>query len=196
MKKIEDLPEEIQKKIIQEEASSVTQREILDRLYAEGYTEVTEDNLRGYIKRNRRRITQEASKDNSFNSRTIDYYWDTISQTRNMNTEMYGLFLELRKSPEKKSKNVECPHCHKTVKISVEDYNAIIKTSTAILEQIKHVDKILGRLQNKQSMQLNVNIVDLSKKLQIALPELMENLQRQNIIKILNKKRFRERFQS
>ena len=60
-----------------------------------------------------------------------------------------------------------------------------------LLNQIKHVDAVLGKMQ-KKSLNITYNYVDLSQKLVKVMPELFHNAERKGLIKIIKKRKLKE----
>jgi len=73
--------------------------------------------------------------------------------------------------------------------VQLKSYGTLLKTAEVLLSQIRHVDAVLGKMQ-KKSLNINYNYVDLSKKIGIVLPNLLNTMEKKGIIK-LNKKRLK-----
>jgi uncharacterized protein YtpQ (UPF0354 family) len=71
--------------------------------------------------------------------------------------------------------------------IKIKNYNDLIKIANHLLEQIQHADRCLNRMEKKQ-LNVSVNILDLSKKLTLAMPEILKDLEERNIAKVNHKK--------
>jgi len=195
MKKLEDYGEECQKLAINLHTQAMSANGITDEINAKFDGDLTTEQVKKFLIRSKKKIAIILKEDKSFPQKLVQEYWDTITQLKGMNGEMYNLFLELRKNPDQSNKRVSCPHCNKSFEIFISNYNTLIKTSSTILEEIKHVDKCLGRLKNN-SLKIEYNYNSLTQKISVILPRLLSSkindLQRRGIIKILSKKRFRE----
>jgi len=118
-------------------------------------------------------------------------YFDTLNQINTLNSELWKFFYEIKAEPELKDKIIKCSKCGRSMVFQAQSYGLLLKTAEQILKSIDHVDKVMGKLKG-ENLTINYNIVDMSKKLQIAMPQLFHNAERQGIIRILNKKRLKE----
>lgn len=192
--KIENLGSKAQKDCIKMHVEGQSYNSIALQLSSEYNTDITKEMVEHFLERQKRKIGEEISKDKSgFQDKLVQSYWDTISQLKNINSEMYSLFLDLRKNPEQSRKIVNCPKCRKKIEIEISNYASVIKSANTLLEEIKHVDEILHRI-SRNKLTINISVTDMSKKISYIAPRLMESLEKQHIIKIVNKKRFRQRF--
>ena len=135
-------------------------------------------------------INLEAKNDKEFNEKMVQNYWNTVQQLTEINGKVYSEFLKLSKDPELISKKVECPECEEKFIVQMKSLQSFLKASDVFLAQIKHVDVILGKLSNG-AVNITYNFVDLSKKLTLALPSILDTAQRVGIIKNYNKSRLR-----
>jgi hypothetical protein len=124
----------------------------------------------------------------------VEEYFDTIKQIKSINSEMWKVFYDLKKTPEYKDKIITCNHCHKRLVINIQSYGLLLKAADTILRQIQHVDQVLDRLKTK-SFNVNYNFVDLSKKIAIVMPKMLNDLEKRGIAKIINKRKFKEYYQ-
>jgi hypothetical protein len=188
--KVEKLGEEAQKKAIQWNVEGISHQEIADRLNSEYNSGLNADNVFDFCKRKRNKSIQMLKDDKGLQTQLVQKYFDTIDQIRKINEEMWKLFYEIRKDPELLDKSIDCPHCQKKVKLKVTNYGPLLKAADVILSQIKHVDDLLGKMHKKQ-LNITYNILDLSKKLQIAIPNILENLEKRGIVKV-NKSKLKQ----
>ena len=185
---IEQLGKEAQKKAIKLSIEGLTYSTIADELSKEYNTEISGSNVQEFLKRKKNQTMQILKDDKKFQGKMMDQYFNTIQQLGNLNSELWKFFYELRKNPERKYKIAYCD-CGKKVSIELENYSTLLKTAAEILKQIEHVDKILGRLKQK-SFNISYNYVDLSKKISLIIPKLLNDMEKRGIVKI-NKKRLK-----
>ena len=129
-------------------------------------------------------------EEKNFDFNMAKYHFDTIEQLKALNKEMWGFFLEIKKTPELKDKIIKCTKCGRRLVLQMQSYALLIKTADHLLKQIEHQDKILGRMKDK-GLTINYNFVDLSKKIQNVMPNLMHQAERQGDIRILKKKKYK-----
>lgn len=187
--KIENLGKEAQKKAIKLSVEGLTHQAIADKLSEEFNTEITDINVQDFLKRKRNLTIQILKEDKTFQGKLVEQYFDTVQQIKNLNSELWKFFYELRKTPEYKDKIIICKRCKHRMILNIQSYGLLLKTADAILKQIEHVDRILGKLQ-KKSLNITYNYTDLSKKIAIALPTLLYEFEKKGIVKI-NKKRLK-----
>jgi len=187
--KIEQLGAEAQKKAIKLSVEGLTHQAIADELSKEFNVEISALNIQDYLKRNRNKTIQQLKEEKNFQGKLIDQYFDTVQQIKELNSELWKFFYELRKTPEYKDKIITCKRCHHQMVLNIQSYGLLLKTADQILKQIEHVDKVLGKLQ-KKSFNITYNYTDLSKKIAIALPTLLYEFEKKGIVKI-NKKRLK-----
>lgn len=193
---IKNLGEKACEDCVEWKIAGVTEIEILDRLRAT-YGEsdnITEDTLDYFFRKIAKpKIAAKIRADENFSNKLAQKYFDTVQALNNTHTELMKVFYEIRKDCPEIDKTIECEHCHRKTKIKVKNYGDLIKTANTILEQVKFVQKTLTKMQH-QSLNVNYNILDLSRKLTIAVPEIVQSLVDQKLIKVIAHKRFRERF--
>jgi len=187
--KIESLGAKAQKKVIKLSVEGLSYQTIADELSKEYNTDVTCDEVETFKRRNKNKSLQILKEDKHFQTKLVETYFNTIGQLKDINSEIFKLFYELRKNPDEQEKLISCPNCNKKIVVKLKNYLTLLKTADTLLKQIEHVDKILGRLQ-KKSFNISYNYTDLSKKIAIALPELLYGMEKRGIVKI-NKKRLK-----
>ena len=187
--KVEGLGEKAQKKAIKLSVEGLSHQSVADELSKEYGTEVSLQEVKSFISRNKKKSIQILKEDKKFQGKMLEQYFDTVQQIKNLNSELWKFFYELRKTPEYKDKIIICTKCHHRMILNIQSYGLLLKTAEQILKQIEHVDKILGKLQNK-SFNVTYNYTDLSKKIAIALPNLLHGMEQRGIIKV-NKKRLK-----
>ena len=186
--KIESLGKNAQIKAIKLSVGGQTYQAIADQLSEEYNTELTSDNIQSFVTRNKQKSINLLKEDKKLQTKFAETYFDTIKQLTDVNSEIWKLFYEIRKTPEKRYVSATCS-CGKKVSIEVENYASLLKAAEVILKQIEHVDKVMGKLKQK-SYNINYNYVDLSKKISFILPKLLNNMEKQGIVKV-NKKRLK-----
>lgn len=189
--KIESLGEEAQKLAITGSVEGLSYGAIADKLNEQYQADLTPQTVGSFIKRNKNKSFQILKEDKNFQAKMAKHYFDTLSQLNALNDEMWAFFLELKKNPELKDKIISCTKCGKRLTLQMQSYGLLIKAADHILKQIEHVDKVLGNMKEK-NLTINYNYVDLSKKLTQIFPELAHEMDRQGIIKIIQKKKLRE----
>jgi len=187
---IEQLGAKAQKETIKLSVEGLTSQAIADRLNQKYGSEITYDEVKNFLKRKQKTTAILLKEDKHFQTKMVKTYFDTIQQIRELNSEMWKLFYEIRKDPEYVSKSVECIHCHRKFSVQLKSFQTLLKAADTLLNQIKHVDTVLGRMQ-KKSLSINYNYVDLSKKIGLVMPQLLGNLEKRGLIK-QNKKRVKE----
>jgi hypothetical protein len=192
---IEDL-DGAQEKVVQFYAEGVSFTEIKDRLCDQYNTsDITIKQVEKCIERSKRKIGEVIRKDEEFSQKLNQRYFDTVSQLNKINEEMLKSFYEIRKDCPTAEREVVCEFCRKKFKIKIKQYGDLVKVANSLLEQIKFVQKTLTKMQS-QTMNVNWNITSLTQNLTLAIPKIVQSLVDQKMIKVLNKKRFREGFQT
>lgn len=184
---IERLGKEAQEDVIRFNIESVTHQEIADRLNQKYNSVVTARNVLDFLKRKNDKSVQMIKDDTGFQKELVAKYFNTITQLNGMNQEIYKLFFELRKNPELVNKTISCPHCRKSFSITIKNYASLLKTADVLLNQIRHVDAVLGKM-SKRQLNVTYNMVDLSRKLTLVVPEILEKLEQRGMVKINRKK--------
>lgn len=187
---IEKLGKEAQEKVIKWNLEGVTQQEIADRLNSDFNSNLNRENVMEFLSRFKDKSMKLLKDDDKLQKQLMSKYFDTITQLNKINEEMWNIFYSIKKDPDFKTKTIGCPHCHKTFAISIKSYGDLLKSADMILNQIRHVDVVLGKM-NKKPLNITYNILDLSKKLSMVMPELLDGLENRGIVKI-NKKRLKQ----
>jgi len=190
---LEQLGEAAQKKAIKMKVEGLPNSTIASKLNEEFSADLSEQQVGLFIKRSKNKTFSYMKEDRNFEMKMAKYHFDTISQIKNLNKEMWEFFYEIKKTPELKDKIITCPKCGKRLTLQMQSYGLLIKAADHLLKQIEHQDKVLGRMKDK-GMTINYNFVDMSKKIQNVMPRLMHEADRLGIIKIKNKKRLKEVF--
>jgi len=185
---VEQLGEKAQKQAIKLKVQGLSVSAITDELNKDFTANLTTDQVENYLRRQSNKTFNILKEDKKFQEKLAKQYFDTISQMNELNNEMREFFMEIRKDPEYSDKYVVCPECNHKFTVQMKTFGTLIKAADHLLNQIKHVDNILGKMQNK-SLTVNYNFVDLSKKLINVMPQLLERAERMGIAKI-NKKNF------
>ncbi len=189
--KIEGLGEAAQKDTIKWSVEGLSHGAIADKLNEKYQSDVANDAVKSFLTRNKDRAFQIAKDQRNFDQKMAKVYFDTLSQLNSLNSEMWEFFLEIKKNPELKDKIIKCTKCGKRMVLQMQSYGLLIKAADHLLKQIEHVDKVLGKMKDK-NLTINFNYVDLSKKLMQVFPQIAHEMERQGIIKILKKKKLRE----
>ena len=186
--KIESLGEKAQKKAIKLSVEGLSSQAIADEL-AKDYGPISSNEVLQFLKRQRNKTVQLLAEQKNFQTKLVNEYFDTVKQIKELNGELWKFFYELRKNPEYKDKIITCTSCGKSMVLNIQSYGLLLKTADSILKQIDHVDKVLGKLQ-KKSFNITYNFTDMSRKIAIALPNLLHQMEQRGIVKI-NKKRLK-----
>jgi len=189
--KVEQLGEEAQKFAITGSVEGLSCGAIADKLNEKYHADLSSETVRGFLNRNKNKSFQILKEDKNFQVKMARHYFDTLTQLNQLNSEMWKFFLEIKKNPELKDKIIKCTKCGRRIVLQMQSYGLLIKAADHILKEIEHVDKVLGKMRDK-NLTINYNYVDLSKKLTQIFPEIAQEMDRQGIIKILQKKKLRE----
>jgi hypothetical protein len=184
---VEQLGEKAQKRAIQMSVEGMSSKTIMDNINAEFNADLTHDEVRNFLRRKETESFKILKDKKNFQTDLAKQYFSTVNQMKELNTSMWELFYNLQKNPEYKEKHVDCPFCKRNIKIEIKTNDGLLKTANTILEQIKHVDTVLGRVQNKQ-LNITYNYTDLSKKIAVALPKLFDRAEKLGMIKIKRKR--------
>jgi len=188
---LEQLGEAAQKKAIKLKVEGLSNSSIASKLNEEYSADLSEQQVGSFINRSKNKTFSFMKEEKNFDMKMAKQHFDTISQLKELNEEMWKFFYEIRKDPEFQQKQVICPECNHKFSVQMQTFSSLMKAADHILKQIEHQDKILGRMKDK-GIQINYNFVDLSKKIQNVMPKLFHIADRQGIIKIKNKKRLKE----
>jgi hypothetical protein len=184
---VENLGEDAQKQAIELSVSGLTSQTIADKLNEQFNSNITSEEVKNFLKRKSKATSIMLKQDKNFQNKLAQAYFDTVKQLRDLNSEMWKVFYEMRKDPEFLSKTVTCPHCDKKLTVQLKTYSSLLKTADVLLNQIKHVDAILGKMQ-KKSLNITYNYVDLSKKIGLVMPDLLAQMEKRGVLRINKKK--------
>ena len=187
--KIESLGKKAQEKTIQWYVEGIHLQEIADRLSSEYDTYVSLDNVKKFLQRKKDKSIKILKEDEHLQSQLVQKYFDSLQQLNKLNQEMWQFFYDLKQQTFEE-KTIKCPNCGEPFKLKLKDYKSLIKVAEHILNQIKHVDAVVGKL-NKKQLTVTYNIYDLSKKLTVAVPKILEGLEQRGVVKI-NKKKLKQ----
>ena len=188
---LEQLGEAAQKKTIKLKVEGLSNSSIASKLNEEYSADLSEQQVGSFITRSKNKTFAFMKEEKNFDMKMAKQHFDTISQLKELNEEMWKFFYEIRKDPEFQQKQVMCPECSHKFGVQMQTFSSLMKAADHILKQIEHQDKILGRMKDK-GIQINYNFVDLSKKIQNVMPKLFHIADRQGLIKIKNKRRLKE----
>ena len=189
--KVEELGEDAQKFAITGSVEGLSHGAIADKLNEKYHAELTSETVRGFLKRNKNKSFQILKDQKNFDQKMAQHYFNTLTQLNQLNSEMWEFFLEIKKNPELRDKIIKCTKCGHRLVLQMQSYGLLIKAADHILKQIEHVDKVLGKMRDK-NLTVNFNYVDMSQKLMQVFPEIAIEMEKQGIIKILKKKKLRE----
>ena len=182
---------EAKERIIRFKAEGMSNSATADEINLKEGTDISGEDVRAFFDRRSSQAVKVMKEDKSLQEKIAKQYFDTIAQMKQLNSEMWEFFYGIKRDPEYTQKVVTCPHCNKKFSIQLKSFLVFLKTADHLLNQMKHVDAVLGKLQTKQ-LNITYNYTDLSKKLAIAIPKIAEKLERQGVIKIIKKKKLRE----
>lgn len=188
---LENLGIEAQEKAIKLKVEGLSNLAIADKLNENYNSDLNSEEVRHFFRRKEDKFFKIAKDDKKLQTKLSNEYFNTIQQLKDLNGEMWKLFYEIRKNPEEIYKEIHCPECNHKFRIKLKSYMALLKTADHLLKQIQHTDAILGKIQNK-NINISYNVVDLSKKLTLAMPQMLERCEKSGIIKGYNKKRLRK----
>jgi len=189
--KVEELGETAQKEVIKMGVEGLSNGAISDKINEKYNSDISPDAISSFRKRNKNKSFQVLKDQKNFDQKMAKVYFDTLSQLNTLNAEMWAFFLELKNNPELKDKIIKCTKCGRRIVLQMQSYGLLIKAADHLLKQIEHVDKVLGKMKDK-NLTVNFNYVDLSKKLMQVFPQIANQLEKQGIIKIIKKKKLRE----
>jgi len=189
--KVEELGEIAQKEVIKMGVEGLSNGAISDKINEKYNSDISPDAISSFRKRNKNKSFQVLKDQKNFDQKMAKVYFDTLSQLNTLNAEMWAFFLELKNNPELKDKIIKCTKCGRRIVLQMQSYGLLIKAADHLLKQIEHVDKVLGKMKDK-NLTVNFNYVDLSKKLMQVFPQIANQLEKQGIIKIIKKKKLRE----
>jgi len=188
--KIEQLDNKIQKKIIELKVRGLSNQAIADEINLLYKTNLTANMVNNYTDKRQKTAFKLMKEKNKLDEKLAEQYFNSLSQLNKLNSEMWEFFYESKKEPELKHTTVICPKCNKKFSVQMKSYSTFLKTAEHLLKQIEHVDKVLGRLQKKQ-ITIKYNYLDLSRKLTLIIPKMLEKLEKQGYIKIKKKKKLK-----
>jgi len=181
--RLEQLGLKAQEKAIELKVQGLSNQAIADELNMLFGGELSSTDVGRFLQRNSNKTFQIIKADKKYQEQLVKKYFDTIEQMNELNQEMREFFYELRNDPEYTNKTVFCPKCNHKFHIRLKDFGTLLKTAEHLLNQIKHVDTVLGRMQNR-GLTIQYNYVDLSKKLTQIMPQLLQKAERMGIAKI------------
>ena len=190
MLEIEKLDKEIQDKILQLFIEGWSNSAIAEKINAEYNLEITPNMVYSFCSKRRKNAFKVAIENEKFQKKLAEQYFNTIQQLRRLNGEMWSFFYELKQNPPLVSKSIDCPRCKHHFKVSVKSFDLLLKTAEHLLKQIRHVDEVLGKVQN-QKVQITYNYVDLSKKLVAIYPNILKKAEKLGLVKI-NKRKLKD----
>jgi len=191
--KLEELGENAQKKAIRLSVEGLSAAAIADKLNEEYGSDLTPLNTGDFLRRAKHKMYSYArTHQKNFNSKLRETYFNTLSQINTLTSEIWKVFYDIKENPEYKEKTVSCPKCNHSFKIQFKVHDALLKTADRILELVKHVDKVTGKLKTGGSIKFEQNIVQLTQNIQNVIPKLFHSAEKQGLIKIIKRKRLRE----
>jgi hypothetical protein len=185
--KVENLGGDAQKKVIKLSVEGMSNQAIADELNKDFNSDLNSEDIRNYLRRNQKDSMMLLKEDKNFQGKLTNEYFDTITQLKALNSELWKFFYELRANPEYKDKIITCGKCKHRMVLNQQSYGLLLKTADTILNQVRHVDAVLGKLQ-KKSFNVTYNYTDLSKKIAIALPTLLHQMEQRGIVKVHKKR--------
>lgn len=193
MKKLEDYGEEAQDLALKLDGQGMSNSSIMDEINMKFSANLNLRQIEGFLGRRENDRNKILKENKNFQGKLVDSWIDGVSQLKEINSKTWKLYYDLSQNPEIINKIFICSNCKKQNMVAIKNYNNLIKLSGEILEQIKHSDNLLGKMQ-KKSLNITYNYCDMSNKIVKILPTILEKLEKQAIIKIISKKRFREKY--
>jgi len=188
---IEQLGQEAQELAITLSVEGLANSAIADRLNEKYASQLNSEMVKAFLSRNRDKSFKIVKESKNFETKMAKHYFDSLNKMNTLCNEMWEFFYEIKKDPEFSSKQVFCPSCEHKFRVQQKSFGTFLKTAEHLLAQIKHVDAVLGKMQNK-SLNVTYNYVDLSKKMVQIIPELFHDAEKKGLIKIKNKKKLKE----
>lgn len=184
MGSIDDLGLKIQQLAINLRAEGLTYQSIANRLSSECNKEVSVDEVRNFLAKNEKNAIKVLKSSDKMQTKLAETYFNTLTQLNDLNREMWSFWYDLRKNPEFQEKSFSCKKCGSSNMVRVQQYSNMLKAADHLLNQIRHVDAVLGKLQ-KKGINITYNYVDLSKKIQAIVPKILQNTNPNVIKKIM-----------
>ena len=191
MLRIDNLDDKVKDEVIKLKAEGYSNSAIADEMNLKHQIVLNKDDVRIYFDKRTDQAVKVMKEDTKLQSKLAKQYFSSIEQLNTLNAEMWEFWYSVKKNPETMNKSVFCPKCSHKFMVQVSSYLTLIKTAEHLLNQIRHVDAVLGKLHNKQ-FNITYNYTDLSKKLVQIMPKLAQRLERQGIIKIKKRKKLNE----
>jgi hypothetical protein len=185
---IEELGIEAQKLTIKLKAEGFTNSSISNHLSSQYGKEITALEVASFFKRNEEASVKAIKENDKLQTQVAQTYFNTLTQLNELNKEMWKFWYELRKNPEVSVSKIKCSSCGRIAEIEHKQYGTLLKASDHLLAQIRHVDEILGKLQ-KKGINITYNYLDLSKKLAVAIPDMLKRTNPMIIRRLLKKKK-------
>ncbi len=183
MGRVEDLGPEAQEKCIKLKASGMSRGAIADEMNKLFSSELTIDEVSSFLRRQSDKSFKLLKEDKNFQAKMSKHYFSTLEKVNELCDEMWDLFYDLKNNPEYQSKTAICSDCGSKVVVLMPIIQNRVKIAEHLLNQIKHVDAVLGKMQ-KQSINITYNVVDMSKKLNQVMPQLFQQAERRGLVKI------------
>jgi len=181
-----ELSEEAKKEIVELSVANNSTSMIASKINEKYNANLSSQNIQKYLQRARKKVFNYVSSDENYQRKIAETYFNSTTQLKQANSVLWELILDMKKD---RTKIISCPKCG--TQIRIRDTANLIKSLSELLSQIKHVDRVLGKTSDAP-LKVEYNFVDLSKKLQVMMPEMLEKMKNQGIIKGYNKKRFRQ----
>jgi len=185
---VESLGEEAQQKVVKLSVQGLSSDAIADEINSEYNTNFDSHVVKEFLTRAKKKVFSYAQQDKNYQGKIAKSWFDSAQQLKEINSELWNFFLKIKNNPEYKDKIITCS-CGKRQTINIQSYGLLLKTANEILNTIKHLDKVLGRT-DQAPLKVEINYVDLSQKLQVIMPEMLEQMKRRGIIKNYNKRKF------
>jgi hypothetical protein len=184
---VEQLGEKAQEKAIKLSVEGLTNQSIADELNKENNSYLSSEDIKSFLRRSRKKTARILKEDKNMQNKMAQTYFDTVKQLTELNREVWKIFYGIKDDPEYVSKLIDCPHCNKKISVQLKTFTSLMKAADALLNQIRHVDTILGKMQ-KKSLNITYNYVDLSKKIGVVMPNLLVQMEKRGLIKMNKKK--------
>ncbi len=189
---IEGLGQEAQQKVVEMSVKGFNSSVIADEINMKYNTDFDSKVIRTFLIRAKKKVFNYAKQDKNFQGKIAKSLFDSAQQINELNSELWGFFLSIKKNPELKDHITKCSKCGHRIVIQMQSYGLLLKTANQILATIVQVDKVLGRVGSEKSpLKVEVNLVDLSQKLQVIMPQMLENLKQRGFISKYNKNKFK-----
>jgi len=191
VKKLDNLGGKAQEKAIKMKSEGMSYSAIADELNKEFLSSLTDNDVRSFLRRHDDAAFKLMKESKNFKVKMAKHYFDTLEKVNELCDEMWKLFYDMKDNPEYTQKVFFCKKCGASNNVNIPNRSTLVKIAEHLLNQIKHVDAVLGRMQKKQ-LNITYNFTELTAKLQKIMPEIYARDERKGLIKIKQKRKIKK----